>query len=570
MAVTILQRPLGFIPGACVSATINEAYAGYATVNKASHGLSDGDYVYISSNIEDYNGFWYVNQEDTGKFKIRAYATATDVAYVQDATITYCVISSTHGWNCIHLPITYRLSTDLYPVNEVDTSRTISSFSEDAGYVNLNLSGSIDSGPYPEPYEFIKISGASNSNLDGIYQIIEVVSTTSITINLVYDSTYSFGSASVIRYYNNYNIVVRVYGGINSSHVWTSVKPYELLATLYLIPDENNEVFFSVSDLLKEHITQENNLTLNTLPNNTDFWTQFYITVAESYDDSLGSQYQLSTYTSDFTSDQGSFEGVAVNAMLPFKNQHSGAMSEYVCVGSSSKFLTLFDSGFSYFPGFHNEVSFIAPSDDVTLVLRQVMVDSNGSETTTNTTISSTCDKGIIRAIFADLSSYVSGAFYILEDDVQISETKTITVNQDCTTSNVQLQWLNYLGGFDSWVFTGDKEYTLNVGETNVFKKNIFPAWPNSYNAFADTIEKETMRNSRKGLVIKSQYVTEAQLDAIKYIKSSPLVQIITSRTDRRTVIVDADSFTYKQDRQDLYSISFNVLYTDEVGSQKG
>lgn len=568
MAVTILQRPLGFILGSGVSATINEAYAGFATVNKASHGLVDGDYVYIESNIENYNGFWYVNQEDTGKFKFRQYATATDVAYVQDATITYYKATSTHGWNCVHLPITYRMSTTLFPTNNADTSRTISSFAEDAGYVNLNLSGSIDSGPYPEPYEFIKISGATNPNLDGVHQIIEVVSTTSITINLAYDSSYQFGSATVIRYYNNYNIVVRVYGGINSTHRWVNTKPYELLATLYLIPDDNNEVFFSISDILKEHIAIENNLTLNDLPNNTDFWTQFYVTVAESYDDSLGSQYALNTFTSDFTSDQGNLEGVAANAMLPFKNTHSGSLSEYVALSTSSKFLTLFDSGFTYFPGYYNEVSFIAPSDDVALVLRQIMVDGNGAETTTNTALG-TPDKGIIRAEFADLSTYVSGAFYILEDGVQVTETKTITVDSECDTSNIQLQWLNYLGGFDTWVFTGDKEHTIEIGETNVFKKNIFVSWPKSFGKFADTIEKETMRSSRKGMVVTSQYVTEAQLDAIKYIKTSPVVQIITSRQDRRTVLVDADSFSFKKDRQDLFDIRFTILFTDEIGYQK-
>jgi hypothetical protein len=458
------------------------------------------------------------------------------------------------------------MSSDVFPTNYVDTSRTISSFAKDAGYVNLNLSGSLDSGPYPEPFEFIEIAGAANSNLDGVYQIIEVVSATSITINLAYDSTYTFGSATVIRYYNNYNIVVRVYGGINSAHEWATQRPYELLSTMYLVPDEDNVVHFSVSDILREHISVKNNLTLQTLPSNIDFWTQFYVTYAESYDDSLGSRYTLSHFTSTFTSDQGNLEGFAINAKLPFKNQHSGSLSDYVCLSSDSKFLTLFDSGFSYFPGVYNEVSFILPST-AAVVLRQVMVNSVGAETTTNTSLG-TLDAGVIRAVFADLSAYASGEFLILADAVQITESKVITVNSDCGES-VHLMWLNYLGGFDSWVFTADKEYTVDIQELGTFKKNIFLDWPKSYGTFADTIEKETFRMSREGLTIKSQYVTEAQVDAIKHVKTSPLVQIITSRTDRRTVLVDADSFTYKKDDQDLYDITFNVIYTDEISSQK-
>jgi hypothetical protein len=58
----------------------------------------------------------------------------------------------------------------------------------------------------------------------------------------------------------------------------------------------------------------------------------------------------------------------------------------------------------------------------------------------------------------------------------------------------------------------------------------------------------------------------------IKAIKSSPLVQIVNSIYDRRTVIVDTDSFVWKQEGQaqkDPYKISFTITYTDDVPSQK-
>jgi hypothetical protein len=51
-------------------------------------------------------------------------------------------------------------------------------------------------------------------------------------------------------------------------------------------------------------------------------------------------------------------------------------------------------------------------------------------------------------------------------------------------------------------------------------------------------------------------------------IKSSPLVQIVNSRRDRRTVIVDEQSFTVTQDRSKIHSLSFTITYTDEIPSQ--
>lgn len=413
MSVSVLERPQGHI--ICddgITGIVNEQYGGYASVIDDSHGLVDGDYIYIQSNVESYNGFWYVNAEGSDWFKFRRYATATDQEYIVDATVTYYVICSTHGVSCVHLPITYKLSTDLYPTNSVDSTTTISSFGNDNGYVNLALGGSLDSGAFPEPFESIKITGTTDSELDGIYQIIEVVSPTSYTINLAYDSSYSFGSATVQRCYGNYNIMVKVYGGLNSSHQWTTKRPYELLATLALRPDTNNEVFFSINEILKGQINTRNNLLLDTLPCNIDFFTQFYITYAESYDDSLGSNYTLSTYTSSYTSDQSTFEGMAVNAVLPFKNIHSGNLSDYIIFDPSSKFLTLFDDPVIFENGY-KDISFIKDSSADYIVRQQYYLD-DVLMSTVNQTV--TGDEGVYRVELTENCDYDRVDITLYED----------------------------------------------------------------------------------------------------------------------------------------------------------
>ena len=131
------------------------------------------------------------------------------------------------------------------------------------------------------------------------------------------------------------------------------------------------------------------------------------------------------------------------------------------------------------------------------------------------------------------------------------------------------ISWLNNLGGFEYWPFTGFKDNNLEVIETGTTKRNTFPGWPKSYGAFADTITKQTFRRTRVTKLIRSQVLTREQGQILgEQIKTTPLVQLITSRRDRRTVIVDDSSFTVTQDRSKVHFLNFTITYTDELPSQ--
>lgn len=702
MAVTILERPQGQVLNTTgIAARIDDAYGSPdATVYSVGHGLLDGSFVYIESNIEDYNGFFYVDSTGSDTFKIKQYSGGDYVQFIQDTNITYYVSTLSHGWSAVHLPITYRLSSDLYPTNTVDTTRNITSVTDSNGYSVIHLSGSLGSGV--NSYDFVRITAPNDTELSRVYQILEFISPTVMIINLEYDSGNNFTSATALKEYNNYNIIVRVYAGINSSHEWAAQKPYELAATLEFIPDENGEVFFSINEILKSYVETRNNLTLGTLPNNIDFWANFYIETAESYDDSDG--YAFGTYTSSYTSDQSNFEGTAVNADLEFKNQFSGYMSEYLMNNNTAKFLTLFAIPVLFgctdeYPECYNEVTFIKPSSVDYILNKQYYSNGNPglleSETITgdegvyripidpnceydrvdisligdfvsNPSINNTGSGSIwsqtsppdpiittvsisgassrmgyvefnsppglidVSATW-DVPSYTFGTFritYHLLDqslniiasspgtiitslsqlvsatidsgsngvayigviaewvsgggtgvfigydfggslnDAIVSETKQFKIDCGCSHQEIRLTWLNNLGGFDYWNFTARKDHIVEIRETIETKKNILPQWPKSYSQNADTIRRQTARVSNKAYTIRSQYITQSEADALAYIKSSVLVQIINSRRDRRTVIVDADSFVIYQDGADLYSIAFNVSFTDDIPSQ--
>jgi hypothetical protein len=715
--LTVIRRPQGHSIGTtAVVATVAEAYgAGDVSFIKVSHGLSDGDFIYVTSNIGDYNGFWYVDVITGDNFKLKASENSDFLQWVANGTITYYESDLTHGWSCVHLPIVYQLESNLWPVNSSDTARTVSSFTDANGYVNLNLSGALKG--TVNDLDYVKISGASDDDLNGVFQITDAVSTSDVTINLAYDSGYSFAGATVQYYYNNYHVRVKVFGGLAEDHAWEFQKPFVELAELKLTPDSNNQIIFSVHEILKSQINTRNNLLLNTLPLNLDFFTSFYISYAESYDTSDGSE--VSTFVSSYTSDLSDFMGYASNSKLDFKNIHSGFLTDYIMNKSTAKFLTLFsipvlftcgeDSSSCYQdisvlinkntvgefiqnPGFDGSIlpwqnqgsgqtwSYVSGSVRVNLTSSNTLskqlvqtfsikppgnyifsmesqivswATSPGNQQTDvsvdaynngvfvgtimsfqlNSIIAVTnqqssdvpdsfdsivitfenvgTDTDYMAAIYSlngegnfsfslrtrlynngDIQSETTepiedsgngiyrlpiehpGCEYdlvkltIMSGSLQMSEEKTFIVDCNCDHQNIYLTWLNNLGGFDYWNFTAKKDYQVEIQESGVTRQNIFPTWPHSYGTFADTIRKQTYRVSNKFITVRSQHVTQAQLDAISYIKSSVLVQIVTSRQDRRTVIVDADSFMKYRDRDDTYSIAFNIYFTDDIPSQ--
>lgn len=133
----------------------------------------------------------------------------------------------------------------------------------------------------------------------------------------------------------------------------------------------------------------------------------------------------------------------------------------------------------------------------------------------------------------------------------------------------IYLTWLNHLGGFEYFLFLAEKEFQLDVRSTMTTKKNVFPSWPKSWGDTADTIDRKTSTEAKNKVIVRSQHLTANQRDGLKYIKTSPVVQIVTSRRDRRTVIVDSDSYKICDDADNLFTIQFSIEYTDEIPTQR-
>lgn len=704
MGLTLLQRPEGRnLKSTSFSISVSNS-SGDALFTHASTIL-DNEWVYLETFIDNYNGFFKVDYISSTTFKIRD-KYSDYIPYINSCVGTATRSASPHGVNSVYTPINYLLTSDLYPTNTVDTSRTVSSFTDDNGYLNLNLSGSL--GTFQE-LDFIKISGASSEEVNGTFQVFDKYSTSDITINLAYDASYSFSGGTVILVYNNYNVVVEVYCGLSPDHYWQSQKTFELAGTLNLIPDSDNNIEFSVSEIVKGYIQTRNSATLGTLPNNLDFFTSFYIKYAESYDRS--NAYSIATYQGSFFTDNPDnltydTSLFGVNAALEFKNQYSGWMNEYLIDGVNlGKFLTLFEtpvlfdtnsfsvsfaffptelykidgqiavnwldqgtpatwsltpclvtltvanpnSGYLYKPNemisgvsyrfpysiqvtgtFTGTIEFFAACIDASFSVGAGDVQQLFSTSTAGTFTGSvvlngpdfyfglraTSNISVGSAAIAVLSfgysqspiifrtkKYLNGTLLSTSNDHLVnmsqgiyrqfidydpnydefkvsivgatadtelmSDELTISLDQECYNNSITLEWLNNLGGFDQFVFTAYNENGVQIGNASETKNNVFVNWPKSFGAFADTMRKQTFRDSWRTVLVRSQYVTQDQLDAISYVKSSVLVQVVNSRTDKRTVIVDTDSFVKYADGDKTFSISFLISHTDNIPSQR-
>lgn len=724
MAVTFLERPQDYILGDAVLDNPQNSGGDLRFNISTGHNLVDGDIIYIQSPVERYNGYKEVEYINSTDFYIREVGGSTNILYVgRTVTVLYRKALKEHGWSCVHLPITYKVESDLFPY--ASPVNTILSFANDGlGNTDITPTASL-SGAF-QILGFVRLEGTS---VDGVYEILDNAG--SLVIDLPYDAGYTLAGGTMAVYYPNYHIRVQIYGGLTTAHYWEDEKPYELISTLKLIPDNNNEIKFSIANELKKQVKSlNNNLSLDTLPNNIDAFTMFYITTQESYDLSDGTT--VETFEGSIVSDKNNFEGFAVNAKLPFKNIHSGFLSDYVVdtESTAAKFLTLFDTPV-VFDGYYFDIWAILNFNNImyydlpALELEKIWVDANGNETDPEYEDVTNYDVGVYRlSIEPDCAykqlkiqiqigpfqetinsefqfnlsswsqpltepanaswawtnsfggsaaavlagpvtaedtktilqtfnnykrvrvrvemecSYVDGGFpacsfnvvtfngltpaetlfthtftenlnnfaldfevdapldytqigfwvengftidpdntpvfyvkYFIVDSIleALSEQKTIDIACNCNDQGItgtQLTWLNYLGGMEYFVFTAQTEHQIDIKEAKTRLINIFPTWPNSYGEGGQTMRQETSRVACFRKTLRSQLISNDNLQAMQYLKTSPLVQIMVSQTDLRTVLVDTDSFTVYNDNDKEFSISFAVEYTDYIPAQ--
>lgn len=580
MALALSVRPGSRILSlAALTGSVSASGADAMVTTTIAHGIIPGSLVYIYSNRYEYNGYWVITVITPTSFTMKGVYTQFETQkFIQAATVLVYKVVVTTRWLSVHQPMLFQLTSDKWPVNSVDTARTVTSFSNSNGYTQVNLSGDIKASGSADALEQVKINGTAA--LDGVYKILSWSSDVNFVIDLTYNSANSFSGGTIQYYYGNYHARIRVYAGLPITHRFADLKPYELITEFRQTPDSNNRINVNVNEFVKQGIgILKNNTLLGTLPNNLDAFCFFYITFAESYDDS--NQYGTNVLNvTEFVGPYSSSEAVpnmALNSKMPFKNRYSGALNDYIWggpEGAKQKFLTGFTRP-TLWPGKYFDVSFIV--DDNTMsgyyILRRNYL--NGVQISQSAEVITDLDIGVYRF---SLDQTAAGEDKIeltlfnstYGNELQLSETLTIDVDTACSPQDFYITWLNNLGGFDFWNFKGETQYGNSILESKTQEKNIFVDFPRSIGEFEDSIETQTVRRTKDTVTLNSQYVDNEQgkFDGLINIIESPLVQKMTSVYDRRTIILGNSSQNTKVDNQKLLMLTVQARYTDENPSQ--
>ena len=181
-------------------------------------------------------------------------------------------------------------------------------------------------------------------------------------------------------------------------------------------------------------------------------------------------------------------------------------------------------------------------------------------------------DSGVYRLTVPPLNDLTDTVEFKLfsAESCNMSETKTINVDNSCANQEIYLTWLNSLDGWEYWKFTAEKSHNLNIENKETIKRNVFADWDNDF-INGDTQNDVISIGAYKEIDVFSQYLTRNEVEAISAIKHSIKVMVLDGVNPPVTVIVDSDSITVFNDGDDetLQTIRFSIQYPDiQIQSQ--
>ena len=137
---------------------------------------------------------------------------------------------------------------------------------------------------------------------------------------------------------------------------------------------------------------------------------------------------------------------------------------------------------------------------------------------------------------------------------IDLSSGARVDIDQECRTQEIQLKWYNSEGGWEYWTFTAKKDHKYKVSKGTEIKKDVTLDFASGLSEY-----EYTSTNVRPQTVVRSQYLTQAEVEKLALIKESIDVRDIT--TGEVVVQVDRNSVTYRKETDKLFTIEFTVSY---------
>ena len=486
-------------------------------------------------------------------------------------------------YSAAYLPIEYKFTSDLDPNSipgESDSNGTL--FGSD------NSGEDILVGTQPVPlvvgdYVYLENAGVYNGvhRVSSINNGTEGVSVTGFFIDTpVTTETTLPGilkqAVEVTKYYNNYSAVVDVYIGGSFT------------VRLRKKRDFNNEFVFDLSSIIQEYLGSDL-LALGTSTTSTsvDLSKEVYIQYAEEYDVISNGIANL-TLTSFTDNSANTFIGVNSTIPYVFMSDFSISSVNYnlddfyntnaLFNGASAyNWLTLqpeevrISSNDSYQMSFINATeTYNGGTNPIAVNLDYVLrtYDSQGSLIATNIIVIDTDTTTNLEGVYnvpvgpSNLSAYITSDVvkYTVQtriDEFILADLRTFLIEDDCNRILRRFEWVNKLGGIDSFTFKGKEFKDIDV-EKEVFKRSL-----NSSRSIPERQVTTFGVTSKDVYSVNSGIVSKAEKDWLIDLIESPEVYLVVDGY-RLPVQINTE-FSFEK----LAENSYNVTMEYELAYEK-
>jgi hypothetical protein len=140
--------------------------------------------------------------------------------------------------------------------------------------------------------------------------------------------------------------------------------------------------------------------------------------------------------------------------------------------------------------------------------------------------------------------------------------TGTITINagqgfelrEICCDNIRNIAWLNSAGGWRSYVFTGKKQYKVDIGENTTFKTD-------------GVIRFSERKNVYDAELVTTGYIEKYDVEYCKSLRTAIQAFLYNEVTEQWDIpiLIQPESFILFEDKQRFYQFSFEFIYAEEL-----
>ena len=229
-----------------------------------------------------------------------------------------------------------------------------------------------------------------------------------------------------------------------------------------------------------------------------------------------------------------------------------------------TKFLTLFDE-LNHYEGYEFNLGVIIPSELNTsdLYFRVIEYDNSGNELADERYAITNYDEGVYRLLLSYLPFENDTKYYevfieklALSVYERLTEIKRVNYITDCCTYPTLVSWINYLGGWEYYMFCGAKQLKTDTDRTAQITRNIFNQWDTLFTKGMEQQDLIRVKSKNSG-ILRSGVVSKLNFDMLRQwlfssIKVQKLINIDESTVcvesaNRRTILLTDASLSYEE-----------------------